>query len=372
MAMNRKKILIVSMTAGSGHVSAAKSIMAYALSYMGDAKVEHVDFAKIINFSARFLNQHIYEWMVKKFPRLWGWYYNATNSNGPVFFISEKIAKTQVLFHKKVVDLVKEKNPDIIIFTNPMPAHFVSKEIRRIFGINIKMAVVITDYHTHRVYNIEGMDYYFVSCGLAKYDLVKAGVDKEKIFISGIPVNPRFYIKQDAGELRKKYGLDNGLPCVMFNSSGLPKATVKFVVSTLAEFKDKLNIILVTGGNKKLYNNFKKELSKGNFLVVNWTDVIDEYMEVSEVVIGKAGGLICSECMATNKKLIIVGTIPGVEHYNSEYMESNNFAEEAMSSKKLFSILSVISQGKKIEAHKNTIYKENPAKTVLETVRSCL
>lgn len=353
-------------------MSAAKSIMAYALSYVGDAKVEHVDFVKIVNFPARFLNQHIYEWTVKRLPRLWGWFYNTTNSSGLAFFVFGKIAQTQLVFHKKAIGLVKEKNPDIIIFTNPLPAHFISKEIRKIFGKDLKMAVVITDYHAHRVYNIESMDYYFVSCGMAKYDLVKAGVDKEKIFISGIPVNPRFYIRQDATEIRKKYGLGNSLPCVLFVSSGLPKKTVKFVISTLAKFKDKLNVIIITAGNKKLYNNLKKASLRQNFLIVNWTDVVDEYMEISEIVIGKAGGLISSECMAMNKKLVIVGTIPGVEKYNAEYMESNNFADEALNPQKLASILSDVLQGKKVYAHKNLIYKENPAKIILETTRSCV
>ncbi|MCX6721163.1 MAG: hypothetical protein NT026_00990, partial [Candidatus Staskawiczbacteria bacterium] len=223
--MPRKKIIIISMTAGTGHIMAAKSILDYILSYT-DAKAEHIDFSKIINPAARFVYQHFYETAAKHVPWLWGWYYNITNFNRFIFFLCDKLVSLDTRVDKKIIKSLREEEPDIVVFTNPVPARILSKKIKNMFGDKCKIAIVSTDYQLHRVYNIPEIDYYFASCGEVKYELMELGADKEKIFVSGIPVNPRFFISQDIAELKNKYKLNNGLPVVVFVTSSLKKQIV--------------------------------------------------------------------------------------------------------------------------------------------------
>lgn len=368
--MNRKRILIISMTAGSGHVRAAKSILDYALSNISDAKIEHIDFSKLISPAERLINQHLYEFLSKKMPALWGWYYKITNSSRFAFYISERLMRIQSLFQKYIVKAALEQDPDIIIFTNPIPAHLIAKKIFKISKNKIKIAMVVTDYHTHRIYNIPNVNYYFVACGEAKYDLIKIGIPEEKIVVSGIPINPRFYIKQDVTEIKSKYKLNKNLQTILFITSSLPKRKVMSVINILEKFKNDFNIIIITAGDKKLYNKIKKDFSEDVFLLVDWTDVIDEYMKVSDIIIGKPGGLVSSECMALNKKLFIVGFIPGVEQYNARYMEKNNFAEVLLSGKELSKRLSEIANSKNVSVRENLTYKSDPSKVILEKMLS--
>lgn len=366
--MRRQKILIISMSAGSGHVMAAKSILDYALSNLSNVSIEHFDFSKLASPFDRFINQHIYEFVSKKIPNVWGFYYQATNYSKFLLFISSKLVKIQSFFQQRIVKFLLEKNPDIIIFTNPIPACLMVEKIKKKSNKKIKTAIVVTDYSAHSIYNIPNIDYYFVGCGEVKYDLIKMGIGEDKIFISGIPVNPRFYIEQDVAEIKQKYKLNQNLPTFLFITSGLSRHIVEFVLKIFEKFKDNANIIIITGGNKKLYDYIREKFKKDNFLVVDWTNVIDEYMKASEVILGKPGGLVSSECMSIGKKLFIVGFIPGVERYNARYMERNDFAEIIKNKKDLFKKLSEIVCSGEIDSFKNYIYKENPAKIILETL----
>lgn len=354
------------MSAGSGHIMAAKSILDYALSNFSNIAIEHYDFSKLASPIDRFINQHIYEFISKKIPKLWGFYYEVTSRNKFILFISEKLVKIQSLFQKNIVKFLLEKKPDIIIFTNPIPAELMAGEIIKSSRKKIKIAIVVTDYSAHSIYNVLGVDYYFVGCGEVKYDLIKMGISEDKIFVSGIPVKPRFYIEQDITKIKQKYKLNKKLPTFLFITSGLVKSIVNLVLKIFEKFKDDANIIIITGGNKKLCDYIREKYKKNNFLVVNWTDVIDEYMKMSDVIVGKPGGLVSSECMSIGKKLFIVGFIPGVERYNAKYMEINNFAEIIKNKEDLLNKLSKIISSKEFKNHKNFIYNENPSKIILE------
>lgn len=354
------------MTAGSGHVMAAKSILDYFLSYT-DCKVEHIDFSKIINPGAKFLYQHSYEFMAKHAHWLWAIGYNLTNFSSLLFILSEKVGRLDGHVGKTAMDILKEREPDIVIFTNPIPSRVLAGEIKKVFGDKCKIATVSTDYDFHRVYIMPEIDYYFASCGEVKYKMMEMGIDKEKIYVSGIPVNPRFYIEQDVIGLKKKHKIDNNLPLVVFITSSLPKRIVKQVSKILFNLKEKTNTVVITGGDKKLYEKIKSEFKADNFQAVNWTDVMDEYMKMSDFIIGKPGGLISSECMAIKKPLVVVGRIAGVEPHNARYMEMNLYGIDASlgNRKKIIEDL-ILSNNFKL--HKNPAYSENPAKNIVETL----
>ncbi|MCX6721173.1 MAG: glycosyltransferase, partial [Candidatus Staskawiczbacteria bacterium] len=130
----------------------------------------------------------------------------------------------------------------------------------------------------------------------------------------------------------------------------------------------KINFIAITGGDKKLYERIKKDFRCNHFLAVNWTDVMDEYMKMSDFVIGKPGGLISSECMSIKRLLVVVGLIPGVEYYNARYMEKNMFGVDATNKRVRKEIIEKTIFSKNFRLHENPTYKENPAKNIVNAI----
>ena len=78
-------------------------------------------------------------------------------------------------------------------------------------------------------------------------------------------------------------------------------------------FKD-IQIIAISGKNKKMYNAFKEIVEKTNsenrVKVLEFTDKVPEFMSVSDVVVTKAGGLTITESLVSGLPIIIVNPIP--------------------------------------------------------------
>ena len=333
--MKKKKVLIVSMTGGFGHIRAGEALLDFAKEHLPNISAEHVDIITI-NPALKKYTTILYDTVSKKFPFLWGIMYRY-----PIFsFTAKKIISFRGLFYSKIKDYIYKKNPDAIIFTNIVPLPLFANDCKKALP-DVKVCVVVTDYHGHAYYNIPFIDYYFVANASVSEDLEHVGIKKEKIIIAGIPINPRFYIEENIRDLKSKYGIHNGLPVVLLIASfKISKNKLVSIVKQLLEFTPNINLICIANGNKEFYeiikDNFK---NRERFSLVHWTNVIEEYIKMSDVVISKAGGLTVSECVALQKPLIMVHPIPGQEEHNAEFIDKNNLGKKVRSANEIIQVL---------------------------------
>jgi processive 1,2-diacylglycerol beta-glucosyltransferase len=197
------------------------------------------------------------------------------------------------------------------------------------------LTVVVTDYHGHSYYNVPLIDRYFVAIPEVKDDLVRVGVEEQKISVTGIPVSQKFYSGYDAKSLKRKLGFKNDFKTVLFVSR-LSKDFVIPAIEKLLGLEDKINLVMVCGGNDGLYKKIKETFpARKNFKLFNWTNRIDEYMKISDVVISKPGGLMISECLALGKRIILTDPIPGQEERNAEFMAKYNYGKMALTAEEI-------------------------------------
>ncbi len=364
MTIAKKKILIISMTAGFGHLKAGEALLDYAKENLPDVDAEHIDVSDINPFFKN-VTLKIYDMMSKKLPFLWGLLYSVTDFQ-PVSLMTKKLASIGWFFDGKISNYIYQKNPDAIIFTNivvlPILAKVLDKKL-----VNIKIGVVVTDYHGHAYYNFSRIDYYFVgNAGVGK-DLENAGVAKEKIIVTGVPINSRFYIKENIHDVKLKYGIDSDFPVVLFIASfKISKHKLVAIIGQLLALKPKITVVCIANGNQEFYDIIQSSfLARQNLLLVKWTDAMEEYMKISDVVITKAGGLTVSECLTLKKTMIIINPIPGQEEHNAEFVEKNNLGIRV---KKIDQIIRVLP--KMISFSKQNqmalLPQENPCKKIFQ------
>ncbi|OGZ63147.1 MAG: hypothetical protein A2639_03035 [Candidatus Staskawiczbacteria bacterium RIFCSPHIGHO2_01_FULL_34_27] len=355
---NKKNILIISMSSGFGHIRAGEALLNYSKENLLNVNIDHFNVSNAGLFMRKY--DIAYSNIVKKAPFLWRIMYKYF----PVFIINNNFF-LEGFFNKAIKNYIIEKKPDSLIFTNvfaiPMVGYFFKKKFP-----NAKIGVVVTDYHGHQFYKQSLVDYYFVANLNVKEDLKKIGVKEEKIIITGIPVDVKFYIKQNVKDLKTKYGINNDLSVVLFFATF--KISDKDLIETiegLINFEPKINLIFVSSGNEKLYKLISDQFkNKERLFTVNWTDKIDEYMKVSDVIIGKAGGLTVSECLVLKKPMIIINPIPGQEEHNADFIEKNNFGKKVKNADEIFNILPEMISGKTYNF--DSIETENPSKKILK------
>jgi processive 1,2-diacylglycerol beta-glucosyltransferase len=322
-----KNILVISMKAGLGHIKAAQALEEYAKINLPDIKIEHVDFCEIEPMLGKFF-ERFYNITNEHLPVVWGAVYGAFDKES-VLAAFRKVDGFQRLFKRRIGHYLKRQNPDGIIFTNVVPAPMVAPPCRKIFP-NIPLAVAVTDYHGHSYYNVPLIDRYFVAIPEVKNDLVRAGVDEDKISVTGIPVGQEFYGNYSQTNLKRKLGFNNNYKTVLF-SSRLSKDFIISSLEGLLAMDEPINLAVVCGGNNALYRKINKKIPpQKSFKLVNWANNFDEYMKAADVVVSKPGGLMISECLALGKNIIMTDPIPGQEERNAEFIAKHGYGKIAI------------------------------------------
>ena len=263
-----KKILIFYASYGGGHLNAAKSIKEYIDNNYSNCETELIDCMKYVNKPIEIVTTAAYREMAKKMPWAWGKIYS-DSQKGPLAHIS---SKSNQILAIKLLKLLKEKQPDLIISTHP-------------FG--------------------------------------------SQIFATGIPISARFLNTYNRKEILNEFDLKENIKNILFfggGEFGLGKARTVEIFNNLVKGFDNIQVIAIAGKNEKMKSEFEKIVDENNkqnsIKVLAFTNKVPELMSISDLVISKPGGLTTSESLASNLPMIIINPIPGQEEENAEFLES--------------------------------------------------
>lgn len=138
-----KKILIFYASYGGGHLNAAKSIKEY-LDNNNNCETELIDCMKYVNKPIEKITTTAYKEMAKKIPWAWGKIYE-DSQKGPLAHIS---TESNIIFAIKLLKLLRDKQPDIIISTHPFGSQMCNY-LKRKGKITAKIATIMTDFSPH-------------------------------------------------------------------------------------------------------------------------------------------------------------------------------------------------------------------------------
>ena len=110
-----KNILIFYGSYGGGHLAAAKSLQEEFKNNYNDVNVEIIDCIEYINKFFNKISTDTYKELAKKAPNLWKGVYEISKS-GPIAKIS---TDSNILMANKLIKLIDQKQPDLIINTHP-------------------------------------------------------------------------------------------------------------------------------------------------------------------------------------------------------------------------------------------------------------
>ncbi len=122
--------------------------------------------------------------------------------------------------------------------------------------------VVITDFEVHAMWLSRHCEQYFVATDESRAHLESLGISNDRITVTGIPIDPVF---------------------------SAPRSSVKFKI-------------------------------------VGFVNDMDQLMSASDVLVGRPGGLLTAEALASGLLFVIVSPIPGQEERNADYLLEENAA----------------------------------------------
>ena len=323
-----KKILIFYASYGGGHLSAANSIKDYLSNHYENIDVELIDCMKYINKPIEKITTTAYNEMAKKAPWAWGKIYS-DSQKGPLAHIT---TRSNQVFAIKLLRLLREKKPDLIISTHPFGSQMCSY-LKRKGKITSKIATILTDFAPHDQWLVgsDYTDYFFVAHNKMKEYLISKNIPENKIFATGIPISNKFLETFNTSKILSSLGLKENLKTVLFFAGGkfgLGKSRTLEIFNTLVNDFNNIQVIAISGKNKKMYEEFNqivKIANKTNFIkLFEFVNNVPELMAVSDVVITKPGGLTTTESLVSGLPMIIINPIPGQEEENAQFLEHSN------------------------------------------------
>ncbi len=328
------KILIFYASYGGGHLKAAESINECILNNYTDKniEVELIDCMKYVNKAIEKMTTAAYREMAKKMPWAWGKIYN-DSQKGPLAHISSRSNKIMAI---KLLRLLREKQPDLIISTHPFGSQMCSY-LKRKKKINAKIATILTDFAPHSQWLVgsDYTDYFFVAHDKMKSYLLSQNIAENKIFVTGIPLSNKFLCKYDRNDILKNFELkDNKFNILFFGGGefGLGKTRTVEIFEEFTKFAKSrdFQVIGIAGKNEKMKLAFKNIVRENNceenVKVLEFTNKVPELMSISNLVVTKPGGMTTTESLASELPMIIINPIPGQEVENAEFLESKNIA----------------------------------------------
>lgn len=299
--------------------------MAAALAEIAPGTV--TDVRDALEFSSHFLRAtyaSTYNRVLSRAPRVWGAVYkrSATPYGGRRQRIRTKLAVWGSRGYKHIF---RRFNPDAILCTQFLPSEVLA-QWREEGRVSIPVATVITDYAIHPVWVHRGMDRYFVATDTVKEELVDTGeVPEDRIEVTGVPIHPRFAVPIARPDARRELGLDPDPArlTILLMGGGHGWGPIEGMMEAVLELPKSVQALIIAGRNERLRARLE-EIARpqaDRVRVHGFTDRVDLFLAASDVLIGKSGGMTCSEAMARGVPMLVFRPIPGQEERNCSFLQ---------------------------------------------------
>ncbi len=328
--MDYQNLVIVSVSAGAGHVRAAEALKITAEQQYQDIHAIHIDLMDLVPDHFRKLYTDTYIHVVEHHPSLWGYLYRFADRQKADSRLNQLRRAIERLNTRKLNSTLAELQPNHVICTHFLPAALLSRMITK--GAFTHSAwVVDTDFDIHNMWIYDHISGYFAADDEVAWRMRDRGVPPDRIHVTGIPIMPSFSQELDRTSCAAELGIDpNKLTFLMMSGGAGLEGTEKLAERLLQPEAD-FQIIALAGKNEKLLEALKQLAAQHpqRLFPLGFTRTIERVMAASDLAITKPGGLTTSECLAMGLPMIVVSPIPGQEERNADYLLEHGAALKA-------------------------------------------
>lgn len=330
-----RRILLLSVSAGAGHVRAAEALEATVATFAADGhdvEAAHLDVMDYVPSSFRRIYADFYLSLITRYPRLWGMLYRITDDTHPDA-VTERMRRTiERLNTRRLRAAIAAFAPDAIVCTHFLPAEMLARQMRK-GRVDVPVWVQVTDFDLHRMWVIPGMAGYFAASPEIAHRMRAVGLPAARVHTTGIPIMPAFARTHDRDALSAKFGIDPRRPAYLVMGGGAGVGELDRLADTLLATGKDFQLVVLAGRNAVMLDRLLAMVRgkhAGRLVALGFTRHVEEVMACCDLAITKPGGLTTSECMAMGLPMIVNAPIPGQEERNADYLLEQGAALKAI------------------------------------------
>lgn len=329
-----KHIVVLSVSAGAGHVRAAQALCATAEKEFPNLRTTHIDVMDLVPSSFRKVYADSYLKLVEKLPLVWAYLYQRTDRSAADSKFAALRRNIERMNTQKLGAELTRLAPDAIVCTHFLPAELLSRRIAR-GRTTAPVWVQVTDFDVHALWIHPHMQGYCVANDEIAWRIAERGIARQQTHVTGIPIAPQFSQSLDRAICATEIGLDPRKTTLLMMAGGAGVGGIELLVERLANLDHaaarNLQIVALSGKNEALLGKLRAvaERFPGKVFPMGFTKTIERVMAASDIAITKPGGLTTSECLAMGLPMIVVAPIPGQEERNADFLLESGVALKA-------------------------------------------
>lgn len=325
------RILVLSVSAGAGHVRAAQALCATAQADMPALELHHVDVMELVPSGFRRLYADSYIKLVERAPLLWALFYQRTDRRESDSLFARLRRQVERLNTRKLDAEIERLAPDAIICTHFLPAELLSRRTAQSIA-TAPVWVLVTDFDIHGLWLQSHMRGYFVASEEVAARLAARGIERDRIHVTGIAIMPQFSQAPAREVAAAELGIDPAKMTLLVMSGGAGVGGIESLIERVAALPGDLQIVALAGRNEELLGRLREIAARhpGRVVALGFTRTIERAMAAADLAITKPGGLTTSECLAMQLPMIVVSPIPGQEERNADFLLESGCALKAV------------------------------------------
>lgn len=311
-------VLILSCNTGGGH-NAAGGALAQCLRERGH-EADQVDFLALAGEKVSQLVSGAYIEMVKHIPALFG----VTYGLGRVVSTAEHFLKLHSPVYAACAQVVpaletylREHPCGAVVAPHLFPAMALTEMKRQ--GMELPVtAAVATDYTCIPFFEETGCDYVLLPGHMCLDEFARKGFPPEKLVPIGIPVAEEFRRRVGKEASRRLLGLKEDCPWVLVMGGSMGAGQIaQLTRSLLYVMEPEVRLAVICGSNERLYQKLSRTYGDSERVrVVGFTGQVARYMEASDLLYTKPGGITSTEGAVMGTPMVHMKPIPGCESRN--------------------------------------------------------
>lgn len=317
-------ILILSCNTGEGHNYAGKALK--------ECIVSHGDTAELVDIMLL---------AGKRISRLVGGSYVGIVTHAPGFFqllykagtlVSSKKRKSPVYYANTLLAEPLKKYLDAHSYDAIVTVHLFAAEtltyMKQKGILRQKVIAVETDYTCIPFWEETNCDAYIIPHPSLAQEFEEKGLPASKLKSYGIPVRKSFSEKGKKSYARQICRIPEAAHVYLIMSGSMGFGKIPFFVAELLKtLSPDEYIIVICGNNKRLRKILQKSFHNyDNIRILGYTEHISAYMDASDVLFTKPGGLTSTEAAVKEIPIVHTRPIPGCETKNLEFFTTHGLS----------------------------------------------
>ncbi|HTS71629.1 MAG TPA: glycosyltransferase [Terriglobia bacterium] len=312
--INQPKILILSLPHGAAHQRAAKALRETLKSLHPEARVEVIDTLQHCTAWFRaYYNSYLIPLTI--WPGLWRWIesrQHQAESTSPGW-VYRRGARPLFRF-------MADFAPDVVIATEVGTCELAALYKRESHANFLLAGLELMDFN--RAWIQPEVDLFLTTHVDLAAELVAEGASAAKVVTPGQPIDPAFASLPDRRSARDKLGIKASAVQLLILFGGTGHGNPDRILAEVARVRHPLEIVLVTGRNRRLEKRLRERLEgRPDTRVLGWVDNIHEWMVASDLMISKPGGGTLNEGFACGLPMVAFDPLPGNEERTCRWIE---------------------------------------------------